>query len=118
MSNDFYREFDLNPTPGGTPVTSPDDPRAMFYFGFISKGQEIQTLFGGTRVLVSFSYANKAAPFSGQPLQPDAILDVTSTASVRYDGDHERAHVLVWVDTSAGVPPINTPAVVRVRAWA
>lgn len=121
MSNDFLRVFDLNPTIGGVaaPITQPNDPRAMFYFGFISKGQEI-VVPGGPRIAVSFSYTNQATAFAAPPLlQPDAVLTgVPGFNTIRYDGNHDRAHVVVWIDPSGGIPPMGTAAEVRVRAWA
>ncbi len=118
MPNDFLRDIDLNPTIGAVaaPVMQPDDPRAMFYFGFTAKGQELRNL-STFRVLASFSYANRATQFTGGPFPPpDAILNAGDT--IRYDLDHDRAHVLVWIDPSGGLPPMGTVVEVRVRAWA
>lgn len=121
MSNDYLREIDLNP-PAGGPVTNPLDPRAMHYFGFDSHGQEItivQPFTGNPRVLISFHYGNQPTNVPPQPQPPiDAVLDFSGGPPVvRYEGYHERAHVLVWLDPSTPLPPTGQ-AVVRVRAWA
>lgn len=122
--HDYLREIDLNPTINGAaaPVTSPLDPRAMHYFGFTSDGQEVtlvQPFAGQPRVLASFHYGNQptAAPVPPQPAI-DGVLDFSSgNPMLHYEQNHERAHVLVWLDPN-NVPPLGQPAVVRVRAWA
>lgn len=121
--SDYLREIDLNPTINGAaaPVTSPFDPRAMHYFGFLSEGQDVvlvQPFPGNPRVLISFQYANQptALPIPPQPLI-EGVVDFAANSSSKYEDRHQRAHVLVWLDPAA-VPPFGQPAVVRVRAWA
>lgn len=117
--SDYLREIDLNPAVGG-PITNPLDPRAMHYFGFLSEGQEIslvQPFTGTPRVLVSFHYANQptAVPPAVQP-PIDGVVDFSGgPPALRYDENHNRAHVIVWQDPAA--PPPTGPQVVRVRAW-
>lgn len=121
--SDYLREIDLNPPPAmGGPVTSPNDPRAMHYFGFLADGQELSLVpptGGPMRVLASFAYANAPLPLPAMqppPVMPDAVLDFTGvTPGVRYELNHERHHVHVWIDSS--VPPPTTPIIVRIRAW-
>lgn len=120
MSHDYLREIDLNPALG--PVVDPLDPRAMHYFGFLSEGQEITMVqpFGGTpRILISFHYGNQPTTPGTQPQPPiDAILDFSGGPPiVRYEENHERAHVLIWLDPASPLPPTGQ-AKVRVRAWA
>jgi len=122
--HDYLREIDLNPTIGGVaaPVTSPHDPRAMHYFGFLSAGQEVtlvQPFTGTPRVLASFHYSNQPTTVPVVPDPPiDAIVDFSGGPPLlRYDENHDRAHVLVWLDPAA-VPPLGQAARVRVRAWA
>lgn len=123
MSHDYLREIDLNPPPAaGGPITSPLDPRAMHYFGFLADGQEVTLVhpFTGTpRVLMSFHYGNQPTTAPAQPQPPiDAILDFSSGPPVvRYETGHQRAHVLVWQDPTIAPPP-GGQSVVRVRAWA
>lgn len=107
MSNDFFREIDLNPTVNGSvyPVLSPSDPRAMFYFGFIANFQELD-FNSSFPLLVSFSYP-------GLSLMPDLVM---RTGQVKYEF-HPRSNLLIWIDPSIGTPPIGNPAVIRVRAW-
>ncbi len=122
MSHDYLREIDLNPPAAiGPPVTSPLDPRAMHYFGFLANGQEISIVppfQGQPRVAASFHYGNQPTVVPPQPQPPiDAILDTTTFPPlVRYEVNHDRSHVLVWLDNP--LPPIGQPVLVRVRAWA
>jgi hypothetical protein len=112
--NDYLKEHDLNAPPVGFPVNQPFDPRAMHYFGFLANGQEIRNM-SAVRILASWQYANQPTTFS-PPTFPsvDIVLDPGET--VRYDELHDRAHVIVWIDPSAGIP--TGPANVRIRAWA
>ncbi len=118
--SDYLREIDLNP-PAGGPINNPLDPRAMHYFGFLSEGQEItivQPFTGTPRILISFHYGNQPTAAPPQPQPPiDAILDFSGGPPVvRYEENHNRSHVLVWLDTTAAPPPTGQ-AMVRVRAW-
>lgn len=121
LSGDYFTEIDLNPPLPLPAINSPLDRRAMHYFGFVAAGQEITLLGGlpqGMRVLYSFDYGN--APGIGpvaQVVQANGSLDFAGpfANTVRYEGSHERQHVLVWLDgaTAAG----GQPVLVRVRAW-
>lgn len=126
MSHDYLREIDLNPpAAAGGPINNPLDPRAMHYFGFLSDGQEIQQVMGTGgggpfRADVSFHYGNQPTAVPPQPPPPvDAVLDPFGApiSMVRYEVNHERRHVLVWLDPSFQPVP-QGPCVVRVRAWA
>lgn len=127
MSHDYLREIDLNPNINGAPapINSPLDPRAMHYFGFLANGQEVtvpmQTAGGGPfRADVSFHYGNQPTATAPQP-QPaiDAVLDPFGAPFpvVRYEENHDRRHLLVWLDPSY-TPVPQGPCIVRVRAWA
>lgn len=125
MSNDYLREIDLNPLPAlGGPIINPLDPRAMHYFGFESNGQEISAAgqpTGQGRVAASFHYGNQPTALPPQPPPPiDAIIDNTTFPPVvRYEVNHDRSHVLVWLDNNGPNPPLpGQPVLVRVRAWA
>lgn len=119
---DYLKELDLNPPLGlGGPVNNPTDPRAMHYFGFLSEGQELVLVpgVGGTsRVFASWHYVNQ--PLLTLPVPPplvDVVLDFASGPPVvRYEGFHERAHAIVWLDPAA--PIVTGPLIVRLRAWA
>lgn len=119
--SDYMREIDLNPTVNGAaaPITNPLDPRAMHYFGFTSRSQEIvfvQPMPPNPRVLASWHYGNQPTTAPIMPPPPiDAVLDF-SVQPLRWDG-HERAHAHVWLDP-ANVPALGVPVLVRVRAWA
>jgi hypothetical protein len=119
---DYLREIDLNPTVNGAaaPITSPLDPRAMHYFGFLSEGQEVslvQPFAGNPRVLVSWHYGSQPTTAPVLPPPPiDGVVDFSGQPALRYEENHERSHALVWIDP-ANVPAFGTPAVVRVRAW-
>lgn len=119
-ANDYMSERDLNTATGG-PVTSPLDPRAMHYFGFLSDAQQIslvQPFAGQPRVLISFHYGNQPTAAPIQPPPPiDAVLDFSGGPPIVERRDHRRAHVLVWLDP-ANVPPAGQPAVVRITAQA
>jgi hypothetical protein len=120
MSNDYFKEIDLNPAVGGL-VNNPLDPRATHYFGFLAEGQDISIVNPITpqpRIAVSWQFANQPTP-APVPPQPsiDAILDFNGTGpGLHYEFHHDRSHVIVWWDPSAAVP--TGPAVIRVRAWA
>lgn len=114
---DYLKEIDLNPTVNGAPwrVGQPLDERALHWFGFLSDGQEI---VNNTPFRVFISYDCAYAPGAGLPMPPqpsvDAILD---PGAARTDENHERGHVLVWLDPAAA-PATGVPVIVRVRAWA
>ena len=122
MMTDFFREIDLNPATG--PITNPLDLRAMHYFGFLANGQEIRLVQPQTvtaaRVALSFHYANQPTITSPTPPPPiDEVVDVVPgppPLPVRYTVDHDRRHVLVWLD--GPVPPAGQPVIVRIKAWA
>lgn len=124
--SDYLREIDLNPPPAaGGPVTNPLDPRAMHYFGFLANGQEIVFVppFTGAnpRVAVSWHYGNQPTAAPAQPPPPiDAIVDFSGgPPGLRYELNHDRRHVLVWLDMNGTAPPPpGQPVLVRVRAWA
>ena len=123
--HDYLREINLNPIINGgpAPITDPNDPRALHYFGFLADGQEIVEVppFGTpTRILISWHYANNPVP-PPSPAQPpppvDAVLDLGfGPPVVRYDTHHQRRHAIVWLDPSSATS--TAPIVVRVRAWA
>lgn len=122
--SDYLREIDLNPpAAAGGPIVNPLDPRAMHYFGFLSNGQEVSLAppAANPRVAVSWHYGNQP---TGAPIMPppptDAILDfAVGPPLLRYEVNHDRRHVLVWLDMSGpNPPPPGQPVVVRVRAWA
>lgn len=116
QTNDYLRQFDLNPTINGgiAPIVNSRDPRALCMFGFDATGQEIANLSTFT-VYVSFDYVYDqgiAAPAVPWP-NVHAILP---GGSVRREA-HTRGHCLVWLDPAAG-PGQGVPVVVRVSAWA
>lgn len=121
MSHDYFRELDLNPMVNGAPapINNPLDPRALHYFGFLSTDQEISfgnPSGGSPRVLVSFHYGNQptAAPPAVQP-PIDGVLDFSGGPPVVQRLNHDRAHVLVWLDPAISPPPTG-PVIVRVSA--
>jgi hypothetical protein len=121
MSNDYFKEIDLNPAVGGL-VNNPLDPRAMHYFGFASEGQDLQIVGPITgpqpRIAVSWQYANQptAAPVPPQPLI-DGILDFNGGGpGLHYEFHHDRNFVIVWYDPTGATP--TGPVLVRIRAWA
>lgn len=124
--HDYFQELDLNPpAANGGPISNPLDKRAMHYFGFLSNGQEVA--FGqpttNPRVAVSWHYGNQPTPPPGPPQPPppiDAILDFAAGPPLlRYEVNHDRSHVIVWIDlTGPNPPPPGQPVMVRVRAWA
>jgi hypothetical protein len=121
--SDYFTEIDLNiPAAAGGPISAPLDRRAMHYFGFKADGQQLLLLDGiptGTRVLFSFDYGNPPGlgPVATD-IQAHGALDFFGPAGAvsRYEGLHERAHVLVWLDGPP--PPIGQQVRVRVTAWA
>lgn len=121
-SNDYFTEIDLNPTINGAPslVNGPQDRRAMYYFGFTSEGQQIvliDPLPAGGRVLFSFDFTNPPGlgPIAAN-VQAHGAIDFTGDpAFPRYEGYHERKHVLVWYDGAA--PAMGQQLRVRVSAW-
>lgn len=128
--NDYFQEIDLNPMINGAPapINSALDRRAMHYFGFVSDSQEIEIAMGTTggpaRVLVSWRYGNAPLLNNVPPVQPpipDVVLDVFGgpiSQEVKYEGHHERAHAIVWIDPFGPQPPPQQPVIVRVRAAA
>lgn len=121
MSNDYFSEIDLNPTVNGAPapIISPLDPRAMHFFGFLSTDQEIafkNPINGQPVVNVSFHYGNQptAAPPAVQP-PIDGVLDFNGGQPFLQRLNHDRAHVIVWLDPTSVV---NGACVVRVSARA
>lgn len=122
--SDYLREIDLNPPPAnGGPIANPLDPRAMHYFGFLSNGQEVSLAppAANPRVAVSWHYGNQPTAVPIMPPPPiDAILDfAVGPPLLRYEVNHDRRHVLVWLDMSGpNPPPPGQPVIVRVRAWA
>ncbi len=120
--NDYLREIDLNPPVAlGGPINNPLDPRAMHYFGFAgpANGQEIALVpAAASRVYVSFHYGNQP-PGPPAPQPPvDAIVDFAAGGPpvLRYEENHDRRHVLVWLDPAGPTP--TGPVMVRVKAWA
>lgn len=79
----------------------------------------VQPLTGNPRVDVSFHYANQPTIAPPQPPPTiDAILDFSAGPPVvRYELNHDRRHLIVWLDQQAAPPPTGQ-CVVRVRAWA
>lgn len=119
--NDYFTEIDLNPAAAaGGPVMAPVDRRAMHYFGFVANGQQIvllDPLPQGSHVLFSFVYANQpgVGPVAND-VQAHGALDFfgPNAQSARYEGSHDRAHVLLWLDVA---PPAGQQVRVRVSAW-
>ena len=125
IMQDYLKELDLNPPPAmGGPVNNPLDVRAMHYFGGLSNGQEIKvsppTAAGFPRVLVSWQFASQPTVTSPTPLPAiDEIIDFTSGMPIlRYDENHDRSHVIVWMDPAGPILPPGTPMIVKIRAWA
>lgn len=119
MSNDYFKEVDLNPVLGGL-VNNPLDSRAMHYFGFLSEGQDLQMvnpIAGQPRIAVSWQFANQPTLAPVPPPPPiDAILDFSGGGpGLHYEFHHDRAHVIVWWDPTAPTP--TGPVLVRIRAW-
>jgi hypothetical protein len=118
--SDYLKDQDLNPTinGGAARVDQPFDPRAMHYFGFTANGQELRNM-SPFRMFVSWSYVNQPTPFTGGPFpQVDAVLEPMGSGGdvIRYDLDHDRSHVVLWLDPAA-IPPVGIAVNSRVRAW-
>lgn len=120
MPHDYLKEFDIAPPAAlGGPINNPLDTRALHYFGFTSEAQEIilvNPIPANARVLVSWQFANQPTP--ALPPPPPVIHAVLDFAAglpvVRYEGFHERAHAVIWLDPAAAVAG---PLIVRLRAW-
>lgn len=120
--SDYFTEIDLNPAPAvGGPITTPQDRRAMHYFGFVANGQQIALIDPppqGTHVLFSFAYGNQPGlgPIATD-IQAHGALDFfggPAGSVARFENSHDRAHVLIWLDTA---PPAGQQLRVRVTAW-
>jgi hypothetical protein len=115
--SDYLVELDLN-SPAG-PINNPLDPRAMRYFGFLSEGQEISLVqpFNGTpRIFISWHHGYQS-PGAPQPAPlVDAVLDFSGGPPTRrWEGYHDRRHVIVWLDPTS--PPVTGSLLVRIMAW-
>lgn len=118
--SDYLKDQDLNPTInlGSARVDQPFDPRAMHYFGFVANGQELRNMCP-FRMFGTWSYVNQPTPFTGGPFPAvDFVLDPAGSGGdvIRYDENHDRGHVVVWLDPAA-IPPVGIVCNLRVRAW-
>lgn len=131
-TNDYFTILDLNPTINGAavPIVDPRDKRALCMFGFKANRQRFILLpaaappAGNIRVCYSFDYDY----FPGSTL-----MSLPSPGKVTVHGvmtifgpalqdevwlDHDRDHVLFWLDPTSQFPPMGTPVEVHVRASA
>lgn len=118
--SDYLVEFDLNlPAAAGGPINNPLDPRAMRYFGFLSEGQQIDLVqpFAGTpRIFVSWHFGHQSPGLPQPAPLVDAVLDFSGgLPSRRWEGFHERRHVIIWLDPTVVIPA--GACLVRVSAW-
>lgn len=119
-TNDYFRQFDLNPTINGiaAPIMMPFDPRGLCMFGFEATQQTLTNLSTVYTVLVSFDYAyDQGIPGVPMPPWPTVHLILGPNQSVPLES-HVRGHAIVWLDNMGGLPPMGTAVNVRISARA
>lgn len=130
MSKDYFRIVDLNPNIGGLPlpVNDPRDPRALCYFGFVANRQRLLLatvgLPQGIRILYSFDldhFVGGGLPQLPPPgkVHPHGVLEFAGSPNGFEEAllDHDRSHVIIWLDPSSPVP-VTQAVAVSVRASA
>jgi hypothetical protein len=131
--SDYFKIVDLNPPIGPGPIIDPRDPRALCYFGFLAQGQHLSlgsfVTTPNLRIFYSFEfdYVQSTNPPPPPPPPGTGIKASGVLASggppllmeAAYGENHDRRHVILWVDPTSLTPPPppGQPIEVYVRAW-